>query len=212
MPGDDFARLHARALGDAEPVSRPRRLRGDRRLALRDDVAGGVQHQEMLRRVDRDDRRRLHGERARLREIPGAGRRAPTAARPASHSHLRRRRPAMRAKSRLIASLPRSGGAGCVMGRRGSNGAPILPGSPRPTASPRAGRASGRRPSPRSRERGLGVMCRRSGVALDGCEGRREWPSTPRRPACAAMAAGARSRERCAISDESAGRARVAGE
>ena len=50
MPRDDLAALHARAFGDAEPFEPAGRLRRDRRLALRDDIAGRVQHDELLRR------------------------------------------------------------------------------------------------------------------------------------------------------------------
>src|SRR6185312_16436258 len=48
---DHLALLDARALSDAEPFEAAGRLRRDRRLALRDDVAGGIEHDELLRRV-----------------------------------------------------------------------------------------------------------------------------------------------------------------
>ena len=73
-PRDDLARLHARAFGDAEPLEAAGRLRRDRRLALRDDVAGRIQHDELLRRIRRDDRRRLHGRHPRLQREPPARR------------------------------------------------------------------------------------------------------------------------------------------
>jgi len=69
---DDVARLDARAFGDAEPLQAPRGLRRNRGLALRHHVTGGIQHDELLGRKRRDDRRRRHADRARLHREPCA--------------------------------------------------------------------------------------------------------------------------------------------
>ncbi len=69
-PRDDLARLHARTFGDAEPFQASRSLGRDRRLALRDDVARGIEHDELLRRIRGDDGRGQDRDRSRLQCEP----------------------------------------------------------------------------------------------------------------------------------------------
>jgi hypothetical protein len=66
--------LTREALRDAQPFETPGRLGRDRRFALRDDVPGRIQDDELLRRIRGDDRRRLDRDHARLQREPDSAR------------------------------------------------------------------------------------------------------------------------------------------
>ena len=108
---DDLARLHARAFGHAEPFEPAGRLRRDRRLALRDDVAGGVEHA----RIAATDTWSTTGVVCTV-ERPSAATRTSSRPRPATSTatsaaatiQRRRRRERIGARSRSILSLERS--------------------------------------------------------------------------------------------------------
>ena len=95
-PRDDIAGLDARAFGDTQPLEAAGCFRSNRRLALRDDIAGRVEHHELLRRICRHDGRRLHRLRARLQRepAPAYGEQRPNRAEPdpfaAAPAHDRR--------------------------------------------------------------------------------------------------------------------------
>ena len=69
---NDVAGLDDRAFRHAEPFEPAGSFRRNRRLALRDDVTGGVEQDELLRRVRGHDRRRLDRHDPRLARVPDA--------------------------------------------------------------------------------------------------------------------------------------------
>ena len=116
---DHVARLDARAFGHAEPFEAAGRLRRDRRLALRDDVAGRVQHDELLRRKRRHDRRRGHVDDLGLQREPAA-RRGDDKQR---HAPPKPAAAASRANRRELAVDPELGEIGGGFGRHEPNAA-----------------------------------------------------------------------------------------
>ena len=74
-PSDHLALLHAAALHHTQPFEASGRLRRDRRLALRDDVAGRVERRHRLRRVGSGHRRRFDRLRGAEADVDGDSRR-----------------------------------------------------------------------------------------------------------------------------------------
>ena len=106
---DHLALLDAAALLHAQPLEPAGGLGGDRGLALRDHVAGGVEHRDRLRGIRGRDGGGLDRHRAaEPPENPSTAAAASTTI-PAIHGHTRRRARVVRTALRSMLSFDRSG-------------------------------------------------------------------------------------------------------